>query len=407
MIGFSFVGTGLYKVTKYSYLDKECETNFFPIALSTFYPLEKHIVLMTKEAKEMHFEKLKNVYPNFTAVEIPSGKSETEFWEIFKIISENIEAGSEVCFDITHGFRSQPVIAIACMIFLKTINDVKIKDILYGAFEAKDVETNITPVFSLLPFMDLIDWSNAVNNMLNFGNAKMLQKLLRTVQANTYINNSELRVEHLSAVGTFLNKISVDFSTLRVKDFKKDLNDLMTRIDEFNSEERKPPQAYPTKILLKKTKQIFDEIPATDYDKSDNISTLVKVIDFLLNTQQYQQAITLMRELIISYLCFLNNREIIDDRHLVEDNINNAILKNRNTDEKIESEIQNFKIPDDLIDIWSKITEIRNDINHAAYNKKLCQGNTIIENTKNYFKNIKDFLINNPINADKPIESPK
>lgn len=398
MIGFSLVGMGNYTVTNYSFQGKTRKTQYFPIAFNEFYHPDKHFLLMTKEAEEKNLNNLREIYPSFEVIEIPFGKSEDEFWEIFRLISENINYNEEICFDITHGFRSQPVIAIACLIFLRSSKNIKIKDIIYGAFEARD-ELNNSPVFSLLPFMDLLDWSNAVNNMINFGNAKSLQNIYREIHRDTYLEKNDNPAKSLFHLGNTLEKISVDFSTLRVKDFKKDLESLSRVIKSYFENDKNLPEAYPSKILLDRLKSIFGNIAITDFESPENIITLINIIEFLIDTSQYQQAITLMRELIISYLIFLNGKDIINDRDKIEEAINNLSLA-KQEHKILEYSNCGFIIPEDLINIWMYIIELRNDINHASYRINSLPGLTIINNTKEYFTNLKDFIINNPINKN-------
>ena len=52
---------------------------------------------------------------------IPKGQSEQEIWEIFQIVYDRLKSGDEVIFDITHAFRSIPMLAIT--IFSKKIEN--------------------------------------------------------------------------------------------------------------------------------------------------------------------------------------------------------------------------------------------------------------------------------------------
>jgi len=163
MIALSFLGLGqfneetktyAYQKTKYSFQGNTIETEYFPFAVSQFIKPEKLFVIMTEKAEEIHAAAL-NKLCDFEPIKIPNGKSEEEFWIIFDKITSVINEGDEIVFDITHGFRSQPFIVIVLLLYLKALKNIKIKNILYGAFEAKD-ENNITPVFELKSFIDLM-----------------------------------------------------------------------------------------------------------------------------------------------------------------------------------------------------------------------------------------------------------
>lgn len=102
------LGTGKYENTCYSWQEQQFETRYVAQALCEFFQPEKVTVLVTTEAKEMHWETLhKTLSDRFTATEvlIPSGKSETEVWQIFDAVVNSVEPNSKVIFDITHAFR--------------------------------------------------------------------------------------------------------------------------------------------------------------------------------------------------------------------------------------------------------------------------------------------------------------
>ncbi len=68
-------------------------------------------------------------------VRVPEGKSEAEIWEIFNQVYEAIPAHSEVFFDITHGFRSLPLLAAVILTYAQVMKQITVGGIYYGAFE--------------------------------------------------------------------------------------------------------------------------------------------------------------------------------------------------------------------------------------------------------------------------------
>jgi CRISPR-associated Csx2 family protein len=90
---------------------------------------EATCVLLTEKARERHWNDLSQRLQGHTQiveVDIPDGKSEAELWEIFEAISEAVQEGDEIAFDITHGFRSLPVIALLTIAYLKQVKGVKV-----------------------------------------------------------------------------------------------------------------------------------------------------------------------------------------------------------------------------------------------------------------------------------------
>src|SRR5690625_6087915 len=85
MIGISFLGTGNYTPTVYSYNNKTTETAYFPVVMKKIFGAEKLFVIMTKEAKIRHAEQLgKEV--DFEEIMIPSGRTEEEYYSMFETI---------------------------------------------------------------------------------------------------------------------------------------------------------------------------------------------------------------------------------------------------------------------------------------------------------------------------------
>ena len=76
-----------------------------------------------------------NLLPVLKRVSIPEGKSEQEIWDIFQIVFEDLKPEDEVIFDITHAFRSIPMLAIVILNYSKVMKNITIGGIYYGAFE--------------------------------------------------------------------------------------------------------------------------------------------------------------------------------------------------------------------------------------------------------------------------------
>lgn len=81
---------------------------------------------------------------------------------------ERIEDHDVVYLDITHGFRSLPIMATAIVDYTKEIYNIDLMDIFYGAFEAKD-GNNQAPVFRLKQFYELQRWTTATDKFLTGG----------------------------------------------------------------------------------------------------------------------------------------------------------------------------------------------------------------------------------------------
>ena len=64
--------------------------------------------------------------------------------------------------------------------YAKFLKKIDVKAIYYGAWEVRDTEKNMAPVFDLTVFNEILDWSAAANDFITFGSAKTLLDLTQT-----------------------------------------------------------------------------------------------------------------------------------------------------------------------------------------------------------------------------------
>lgn len=176
------------------------------------------IVLGTKEVRAFWFDERARYrqqlvealgderVPPIAFVELPSGSTEAERWRLFDLVRGCLEqrpltlhapsgapftessVPDRVDLDITHGFRSQPFFAAAALSFQLAETRWSVRHdggsagpevrILYGAFEAR--EDDIAPIWNLTQFLDAARWQSAVNDLMEHGRADQLSALLTT-----------------------------------------------------------------------------------------------------------------------------------------------------------------------------------------------------------------------------------
>lgn len=397
MIALSFLGLGqfnketktyLYQETKYSFNEKEVKTSYFPYAVSKFIKPDKMFVIMTEKAEEVHSAELKKLC-NFETIKIPDGKSEEEFWIIFDKITEKINEGDEIVFDITHGFRSQPFIVIVLLLYLKALKNIKIKNILYGAFEAKD-EYNVTPVFELKSFIDLIDWSNAVREFTENGNMKYFNSLLSEIHKNSYLNKLPNPSQELKGAGEDLSKLTDAFATIRLKEIFQNTFHFNQRLEKLKKDLENNPQSKPFKNLIGKITKQFEAITEAEKNifSEKGFKAQKSIMQWYVETSKYQKAITLAREFIISkYLLEILK---VESKCLLEKGCRSESENELGKLGKIsKSGMGCVDRKSEYGKLWAKITDFRNDINHAGMRKEPKSSEVLIENIIEIIEKIK------------------
>lgn len=159
----------------------EFTTAHFPLALAEWFPGARHLILATEGASASdNGQALRAALPEERAefVRIPSGSGEAEGWEIFETLAGRLPQGARVVFDMTHGFRSLPMLGFLALSYLRIVKDVRIERVLYGAYESRDAQ-GVTPVFDLTPFVTLLDWAQASERFLDTGDTRRLSALAR------------------------------------------------------------------------------------------------------------------------------------------------------------------------------------------------------------------------------------
>lgn len=388
-IVLSFLGTGNYQSIVYQHGDQTCETKFAPEAVLAFYPDHGLYVCLTKEAKERHGADLREV-AEYREVPIPSGGSESELWEMFEKIVEQIPDDAELIIDITHGFRSQPLLALAACLYLRTAKNVTVERIFYGAYEARDKSTNVAPIFDLTPFLELIDWSVATRQFLEDGNATKLQDILANIHKQTHIDKAAShKAEGLANLGAVLRQFGEALSVVRPKEALKEANRIPKAIASSKGDVDNLPQAKPLQLLLDQIERRSAPFAAADGDlfSPAGFRAQAEMIRLHLKAKQYQQAITLAREALVSKIL---KDEHFSERKDAEEKLGEWAGRLRNSDTATAEELDERK--KSLALLWNKIADIRNDINHAGMRDNALSATKAFKNIEEYSKEVAALL---------------
>lgn len=344
----AFLGTGEYKCATYRWNDQTYKTSFVQEAFVHWLKPETTCVLLTKEARKKHWNDLSQRLQGHTQiveVDIPDGKSEAELWRIFEKISDAVCEGDEIAFDITHGFRSLPMIAMLTIAYLKQVKGVKVQYVLYGAYEARNDKDQVAPVFDLTLFADLLDWLAAAKMFTATGDSSELGRLIQDVQDAAH-RNKEAYGDSLPLAlknfGAALKEVSNDLLLARVPNLPKSVINLIEKQKRASTEV--PQWARPLTLLL-------DKIAATYAPfRDDSLPTQATLIRWYLDHNHIAQATTLAREWVVNYYA--------QQKSLSRDDAEKELNQRANNQEN-----------DELVQLWSSIRNIRNDLAHCGFGR--------------------------------------
>lgn len=384
----TFLGTGNYKECVYTFNEQKSKVvEYIQRALIDLVApdYDEYIAFCTEKAYEKHFEKLNEECKNqFRNVEIPDGLSEKEIWEMFQIIFENLQDGDEVILDITHSFRSIPMLGITLLQYAKFIKNINVKGIYYGAFENlgaayqieekyPNPEDRLAPILDLTAFSILQDWSMFGSQFINTGNINGLSKIAETstgqILKDTKGKNQDAQL--LKKINTTLTEIGDDFATNRgqkflngevIEKFKRQTSDLENQI---------LPAFNPILEKLNNEFQLFEE---------DNDDNLLHSVKWCIDKDLIQQGITQLQEGVITILCrkLEYDYKNIDIRGIISSYLSFGIKKDesewgRPLDTPKAKDIisdlrESIKDLEKIAQTYNSLTDKRNDINHGGFN---------------------------------------
>ena len=383
MKAFTFLGTGKLYPSTYTFEGKKSsETQFFAKAIIEFFEPESLYIFATESAAQEPVsddnptERLKflnellgkrtTVFP----VSIPEGADEKELWEIFNVVVDKIQDNDKVLFDITHGFRSLPFLTFLALAYVRKVkNDVKIERVIYGAYEAVERGNPKKPIFDLTPFVSLLDWLGAVTMFLQTGDARPIADLdvsKDIADALTGLSNSLLTNRTLEAQAAAFNFTDLSFTS----------------------------PAPPFQMLVDQLKQSYQQMAVNNPSSSPKQSLKAQYlqIKWYVENRHYLQAITLMREWLISWQCLKSKKKWLNmgDRG----NAEQALSDNSR---KISGPFFTLLPPAEqtAITLWSECVDIRNDLAHCGMRYSPVISADAIKAIKNLFNEFKKFAPNN------------
>lgn len=336
---------------------------------------------------------------------IPEGKNEGEIWRIFKIIHDLIQSGDELYFDITHGYRYLPMLVVVLGNYSKFLEKAKVVHILYGNYEGRDRDENgnyinppHAPLVDLQSFSTLQDWTYAVADFINNGNADRMADLTYGVSA-PLIKKGQERAGALNRLVTSIKAFAKDMQTCRARNIVSGLNIMelkqnLSEIDEILHHD--DTELSVDQLLIPVFEKIREVVER--YDDNEDITNGFKAVEWCLEHGLYQQAITILQESVKSYFCQELRYDIYDadSRENIKALLDVAKYKG---EAMIPVEIGQprgatewAKTMKAIAQDYDSLRKLRNDINHAGLSFQPAEASFIEETIKEKYASIKEIL---------------
>ncbi|TVR16283.1 MAG: TIGR02221 family CRISPR-associated protein [Phormidium sp. GEM2.Bin31] len=372
----TFLGTGNYEQTTYTWEDQEVTTKYVAAAINEFFDIDTVQAFLTTEARDTHWMMFSKALKNAEEVFIPSGRSEEELWQIFEAVVNAVEPGETIVLDVTHSFRSIPLFVFLAGTYLQKSRNVKIGGVYYGAYER---DRPRSPIFDLTPTLKFIDWLTATDKFLDTGSAKNLGQLLTNIQRDFYKQGRQKREpvspRQLIGFGNRIQAISESIELVRPLKLMEETA-LLDKISYEDLQNDVGAFAQPFSLLLDKIQADYHQFALPNPREASPQKTLSKQVDLLawyIDKSLSAQAILLGRELTVSVLCTALKFDYLGktERQDVERGLNSLVAWREDTQqprplalEGLITMMPNLDL-DWLSKFWSQLREVRNDLAHT------------------------------------------
>ena len=302
----SFLGLGTYKKEKdvFEYNPavyeiagkKSAVTEFVQAAEMQILGADKFdklIIVATQKSFDTHFADLRRQLKNTGAgdivpVIISEDMSPKGQWEWFERILAHIDHGAELTIDLTHGYRSIPIVFSTAVNFLQKSRDITIDAVYYGAY---DKNRKLAPIVDMKEFFTINEWAEAVSRLVEDADAR---KLAQVAETTSSFQAGELNDPDIIQAFEDLT------NTIR----NVDVNNVAEKADAaLRLVEKKERRASVTgKILLKLVRDKFASLvmsaPLSGKYERPYFRLQLEIIRLLLEHKLYMQAFTVMREFV-------------------------------------------------------------------------------------------------------------
>lgn len=431
----SILGTGFYE--KCAYTDGQNQFPSIPTRFIQRASLElfgakewskedRVIIFLTKKARELNWNKTiaerkrngkdtPEPYKGLEAVlqemdlkaqvedkDIKDGMNKEEIWEVFQTIYDTLEEGDEVYMDLTHSFRFLPMLLLVLGNYAKFLKGITIENIVYGNYDARNIAENEAPIISLLPLASLQDWTFAAANYLQNGRVMQLEELankeLKEMLQNTKDINQDARA--LNKYVKTLNTFTKDLLNCRGQAIRSGeaINAIRTEAKRIE------------KVIITPMAPVLDKINHSleIFLPNEHVFNGFYAAQWCFNNQLYQQAITLLQENIVTYICLQKKLDISNksQREMVNKAFNIYLnhtkeeqwkLSGKNEEQRLSEkqtirELLEYPVLKELSSTFLVTTNTRNDYNHAGENPNPTKAQKLIDSIECRLKKVFEYF---------------
>jgi len=397
----AFLGTTDYTECDYVFRNTHTQTRFVQEALTSalcrnWTKEDRILIFTTAEAKVTNWDsyngrvglnkrlsQLQLLCPH-SQINIPEGDSVNALWDIFDTVFQELQEENEIIFDITHAFRSLPMLALIILNYAKFVRNCTLSGIYYGALEAlgsiqdvkkMSVEERNVPIFDLTPFVSVLDWTVGIDRFLNTGDASVISPLtekdVHRILKKTRAQHKQ-EAKNLKKMAKAISKFAQNCATCRGKKLSNSVLQVKKYIE--HSLQSSGDLIKPLTPLLEKMQARFQV-----FEPHRETANIFEIVKWCREHNLIQQGITILEEGLITDLC--GKLGLDADKYRDRLAVSRAIKIVARNNPKLEVEynekhkvhietIRQYLPSEKFVSAFEGLRSARNDINHAGYTKQ-------------------------------------
>lgn len=391
LVAISFLGTNNYNTATYLWQEQTTTQRFTPQAIRELFPVDEQWVFYTKEA-ENNKHALQEIGPSHIQFEpTPKGSDEKEIWVIFELLIRFIPKDCRLIVDVTHGYRSQPMLMLSVVQYLQAVGHCHIERVLYFSYEEG---RDLNPVFDLTPMTAMGTWAKSVEYALKQMNFEELGKLLTKIHEASWRRGEQLKLKSTKGLGNRLQQLSLNLRTNRMREILPSAARALDALAEVKKETAQYPALAPLAIVLDEIERDLTQIALhlntkkTELVGIDEIPRYIAMIRHLFNAGYYVTAATMTTELLITHHAASKRVDPIVESNRKRSTDFFYSLVHANSEAADEKAIK--WLP--AAKLWHKINHLRNDMAHCGWRPQIMPSKTLVDNLESAIASLAEVM---------------
>lgn len=234
-----------------------------------------------------------NLKVGIEEIDIDTGFTEEEIWEVFDTVYSKLNRSDEIYFDVTHAFRSIPLFAIVLFNYSKFMINTRVATVMYGAFEKlgpiksvleMSIEKRIAPIVDMTNIIRLQEYNQTASGLQDFGKVKRISSGIESVKS---------KQDSVTELSNAIKRLEEYIATIQLDNIREGcyIRDFRVNLEKVRAEHSLPTPI--TKILDKLEKEL------ESFRSYESFANVEAAINMAIEHEMLMQAYSLTEEYII------------------------------------------------------------------------------------------------------------